>query len=580
MYLIPHIPEAYFFFYLLAVLIVFSSFLFQVLKLRYDPVAFLSLAAFAMTGMILGSKLFVLSSNEFLDFISGNAIAIGNRKTMIGALLGLSAGLLLGKSILKIKVPVLPLLIPSLPLAMAVQRVGCLFAGCCFGDTCTLPWSVRYEPGTAPYISHSTRGLIPENAAYSLAVHPTPLYEIAGCLAIFFLVFRLRKYFLHPNTSFYFSVTLYMVVRFVDELLRDHWSPGRITSGITPTGLFLISLVALGSLLVFSLERSMRTKSRSGISPEIIETKRKVVLNLLSVILLLIPFRMFSPSEVWTIRLLVVPSILFPLLREIWLQRQITFATVIPFILLIPVLMSQTIIPSKDTLVYPYSINTLSAGYSRGELEHYHSKISRVDMCGDPYEEMVDPHLHKFEIGKIGYTYTYRYNRRQDISLGLNFYDGKSREHSVGFSDWTEESIVGIYPNVGFNTGWFGAKLGLHLGNLGRTEDGDTAAFTTKGAFDFRVGPLKYLFFEYSQNLEEFGEAHSGKEAYFGSRFGTGDWMFRAGWVESGYCSRLMIPISRGFSIEPLILFSNGGNYLPAGNYFYGQAFFKFGFRK
>lgn len=53
----------------------------------------------------------------------------------------------------------------SLPLAFAVARLGCLAAGCCHGTPTEVAW-----------------GLTPSGA--SGPVHPTPIYEIAGWIAL------------------------------------------------------------------------------------------------------------------------------------------------------------------------------------------------------------------------------------------------------------------------------------------------------------------------------------------------------------------------------------------------------------
>jgi prolipoprotein diacylglyceryltransferase len=55
----------------------------------------------------------------------------------------------------------------SLPLALAVARLGCLAAGCCHGTPTAVPWAVA-------------------------GLHPTALYEIAGLLAIHCGVSRAR----------------------------------------------------------------------------------------------------------------------------------------------------------------------------------------------------------------------------------------------------------------------------------------------------------------------------------------------------------------------------------------------------
>jgi hypothetical protein len=62
----------------------------------------------------------------------------------------------------------------SLPLALATARLGCLAAACCHGIATSLPWAVRLPGDATPR-------------------HPTPLYEIAGCVALFLVMLRLPR---------------------------------------------------------------------------------------------------------------------------------------------------------------------------------------------------------------------------------------------------------------------------------------------------------------------------------------------------------------------------------------------------
>ena len=54
----------------------------------------------------------------------------------------------------------------SLPLGHFLGRIGCFFAGCCYGKTCDLPWAVTFND--------------PESLAQPLHVplHPTQLYAL------------------------------------------------------------------------------------------------------------------------------------------------------------------------------------------------------------------------------------------------------------------------------------------------------------------------------------------------------------------------------------------------------------------
>lgn len=61
----------------------------------------------------------------------------------------------------------------SLPLALAVARLGCLAAGCCHGTPTSAPWAVA-------------------------GLHPTALYEVAGLLALHGAVARAEARFAAP----------------------------------------------------------------------------------------------------------------------------------------------------------------------------------------------------------------------------------------------------------------------------------------------------------------------------------------------------------------------------------------------
>jgi phosphatidylglycerol:prolipoprotein diacylglycerol transferase len=111
-------------------------------------------------------------------------------------------GLVAGLVAIFVLAPVLRLHLPTVldasmavsGIAYAVARVGCFVAGCCFGRVCLRPWGIRYPPETEAHLNHLERGLIPADAAYSLPVHPFPLYAAAVGLATSLLLLRMRKY--------------------------------------------------------------------------------------------------------------------------------------------------------------------------------------------------------------------------------------------------------------------------------------------------------------------------------------------------------------------------------------------------
>jgi len=78
---------------------------------------------------------------------------------------------------------------------LAVVRLGCLAAGCCFGTVTDLPWAIRFPLGTEAAQVHLSMGLIGPTDTASLPVHPLQLYFMLLHLAlgVFLLQFARKK---------------------------------------------------------------------------------------------------------------------------------------------------------------------------------------------------------------------------------------------------------------------------------------------------------------------------------------------------------------------------------------------------
>jgi phosphatidylglycerol:prolipoprotein diacylglycerol transferase len=121
----------------------------------------------------------------------------------------------------------------SVIIAHAFGRVGCFFAGCCYGKPTDSFLGVQFPRLSQP-------------------VHPTQLYEAAFLFVLFavtaYLV--LKKDFKH-NLSLYFIA--YGVFRFFIEYLRDD-ARGELVGGITPSQFWSILMVVFGVIMIFVLE--------------------------------------------------------------------------------------------------------------------------------------------------------------------------------------------------------------------------------------------------------------------------------------------------------------------------------------
>lgn len=133
-------------------------------------------------------------------------------------------------------------------IGLGFGRIGCLLNGCCFGDRCTLPWSIRFPAGSVPWDVLHSRGFLGEAAATTYGLHPTQVYSavtafvLAGLTAAYF---RRRPY---DGSVLVVGTLLYATKRFVVEFLRgdelgqfgtmftiSQW----ISAGIFVTGLVL-----------------------------------------------------------------------------------------------------------------------------------------------------------------------------------------------------------------------------------------------------------------------------------------------------------------------------------------------------
>ncbi len=123
-----------------------------------------------------------------------------------------------------LKVPVLASL-DALTLGLALThgfgRLGCFFAGCCYGRPTDLPWAVSFPVGSIAQYTLQTMGVIAE-AAPTPHLHPTQLYEsfatfVIGGLLLLWYVKRT------PRSGMILTTYLlsYPVVRFFLELVRD-----------------------------------------------------------------------------------------------------------------------------------------------------------------------------------------------------------------------------------------------------------------------------------------------------------------------------------------------------------------------
>ncbi|MGB5164564.1 MAG: prolipoprotein diacylglyceryl transferase family protein [Woeseiaceae bacterium] len=113
------------------------------------------------------------------------------------------------------------LALPTLAGVM-VQRIGCVFAGCCWGDAAAHAWQpgIVYARDSFAYLQQLQAGLINEHALYSLPVHPVQIYESLLLFAALVVLHRMNKVVLPPGRLAAITACVYASMRFLLEFIR------------------------------------------------------------------------------------------------------------------------------------------------------------------------------------------------------------------------------------------------------------------------------------------------------------------------------------------------------------------------
>ena len=128
---------------------------------------------------------------------------------------------------------------PSIAFGLFVGRIGCFFAGCCYGKTCDLPWAVIF---THP------ESLAPKG----VPLHPTQLYSSLNGLFIFFVLVGIRRIKGFEGQIFWTYVLLYGVTRSIIEHFRGD-ERGMFVEGMFSTSQLIgliMAVIAIAMMII------------------------------------------------------------------------------------------------------------------------------------------------------------------------------------------------------------------------------------------------------------------------------------------------------------------------------------------
>lgn len=184
----------------------------------------LALLLGAVIGGTLGAKLpYVLSDPE--GAVSGLAWFRDGR-TLTWGLVGGYFGVELAKLLSRVRGKTGDGFAVPVAVSVAFGRLGCFYAGCCFGQPTTLPWGVDFGDG--------------------LHRHPNQLYEVGFHLGMAALLYWLGQ----QNRLKSQRIKLYLISYMAFRLISETWRPEpRLALGLTfyqwSAAVFLLLFVGL-----------------------------------------------------------------------------------------------------------------------------------------------------------------------------------------------------------------------------------------------------------------------------------------------------------------------------------------------
>jgi phosphatidylglycerol:prolipoprotein diacylglycerol transferase len=169
-----------------------------------------------------------------------------------GIVAGTFAGLASAKRMGMPRWVVADALTPSLALGTMFGRIGCFLNGCCYGHPTTLPWGVKFPPGSFAALEFG-----------DTPVHPSQLYNAAAGLGMFAVLWALRGRFRTPGVMFWTFIVVFSIVRVAIDLTRAYEPDAVLLRGaieLTESQLTSMIMALFGALMIVRLRREAAPK--------------------------------------------------------------------------------------------------------------------------------------------------------------------------------------------------------------------------------------------------------------------------------------------------------------------------------
>ena len=196
----------------------------------------------AFVGSMVGAKTPFLGDRGWGAFYDGT-VWFADGKTILGGIVGGYAAVEIAKWIGNIRTRTGDAFALPVAVAVAIGRIGCFVAGCCYGRVTTLPWGVGFP------LAQDDFGVLR---------HPTQLYELAfhSVAAATLLVMDRKRWLVGNQLKAY--LIAYMIYRFLSEWLRPE-----------STVLLNLTVYQLVSVLIAAILMLLWVRDSHDLSPTV-----------------------------------------------------------------------------------------------------------------------------------------------------------------------------------------------------------------------------------------------------------------------------------------------------------------------
>lgn len=539
------------FFLVTALFFIFACFVYVLNKQNQVPLWKASTLYFITVLFLLtGGTLLTIAPDKWISFFETGIFPDTGGITVIGVLIFGPLGILLGKRMLRIKVQMLDSLAIPLLLAMAIQRMGCLFAGCCNGIMTNSDFGVSYAPFTTAHRFCAQNGSLETFHSCTPSLHPVPFYLFLVCLLSAFVIYK-SKHLLKANGSrFMAAIMLFLLGRFVVDFWREPLTEGIFGNMVYGLKGIQWLLIAGGTSLltvIYFREKNKRQGKLSVYSKIMANSslsifKSLMILSFFIGIFILIR-NLFSPAERTALILFSSISLCLYIVEycRLHLPHYKFIANGIAFILVVLFLpiMAQISYDNSSNTVFTY--NEITIGNQTSLFHHFHEKADAYSVIvGNTFDGFGDCNLntggksYKSPIYSTRYTYHEKYKHEiYGTAIGFAKYYNYGNNSRFYFkanvaaaidksSDplerdgYKNEWLLAINPMLGFDTKRFGMNVQTTFGRL-HLYDGATGeknGVLTAGkpdltlkvpSFNIRIASIRYIYADLRSGASSFG---------------------------------------------------------------------------